>query len=137
LEKVNNTSLLAAAKEGESTFWIKEADEGKTLFGLALVDAFNHYKDESIDLEKLKAYVENWPRRSDFYGEIVYEMGEGDPYIFSGDKWTPVDFKTEDFVDLMQADPVPIPGSMLMLGSGLLGLSCLGLKRKSTLGGKT
>jgi probable HAF family extracellular repeat protein len=151
LEKVGNLALCASATEDKDSYFYSSNTtligkitghmykNGLGLYDYAIQDAFtkingrinaDYNGDGEVSLAELSRWVNEWEGLKDFTDELVYKEGMGDPTIFTLDKWGPVGFKTDDFIDGLPVNAVPIPSSILLLGSGLLGLSGLGLKRK-------
>ena len=110
------------------------------LFSYALADAFSLKdngklkgdinSDGNITFDELLYYMVYWNGLTGLKDQIVYGEDIGDPILFSDDLWTPTGLKTNDFIDGLTTNTVPIPSSILLLGSGLLGLGGIGLRRK-------
>ena len=55
-------------------------------------------KDGIITFAEIVNYVKDYNQKTDWAGEIVYELGFGDPAVFTLDMWNPTGFRTADFV---------------------------------------
>lgn len=55
-------------------------------------------EDGFVTFREILNYLQEYNQKIDLAGSIVYELGFGDPTIFTLDKWTPTGFRTADFV---------------------------------------
>ena len=85
------------------------------------IDLDNPLIVESVDEDGRPVYEDIGP----IDGEFNYIWFEGGYYEGDGDT-----HGNANFIDAFGANPVPIPGAVWLLGSGLLGL--LGIRRKKS-----
>ncbi len=135
LEKLTKIRLIASAEEGD---FAKYGIEGYGFFSMALLDGLTRNKkgyldadsDENNNLtaDEIENYIKNWSRLNHYLGQTVFDMDFGDPSIFTIDMWNPGGFKTDDYMDGLQV--VPLPSSIIMLGSALIKLFLLKFRTK-------
>ena len=79
--------------------------------------------DNEISFEELAIFVQGWALlHPEYHNIMVAEKDLGDPFLFTADQWNPVALKTDDFTGSF-GNAVPAPATLLLLGSGLMGLA--------------
>ena len=101
LEKTGNSGLLASAAEDGLAYF---NEEGVPRISYALLRGFeveNGYlkmdrdQDGQVSYDEMTAWVKLEQHRVEYIGEVVFELGFGDPAIFSEEMWNPVEFSNE------------------------------------------
>jgi hypothetical protein len=72
-------------------------------------------EDGIVTFEEIVNYIQDYNQKTDWVGEIVYELDFGDPAIFTLDMWTPTGFRTADFVGGFSTNRKDISPILFML----------------------
>ena len=119
LEKISRTAMVASASEtGDSNY----DKDGLPLITVALTRGFhrsggyllmdtNH--DNILSISEIGKWVQNAEEKQNYTDTVVFNMGFGDPVLFTEDMWIPEYFVTADFdgdieIKSLQASPVAL-----------------------------
>jgi len=130
LEQLKNIAFFASAEELFNTVFI---DDAPGVWSSHLITAFSRNPlgylwadlnfDQEIDWYELDIWLLPFPTGIEGFeeGSLVYEMGFGDPVIFTSDMWKPVSFVSDDFTGLSGGfEVIPAPGAFLLGSVGLI-----------------
>ena len=121
LEKVAHTGLLAAAPENRETAAFSPNDTSQQKYPLitkALLDGFVRYRgflrmdtnqNNIVSFQEMNAWLQNWPAKSEYTNQVVFEMDYGDAVLFTEDMWQPQAFATDDFDGNLRAQTTESP----------------------------
>jgi hypothetical protein len=149
IKNVPKTSLIAGADKDHVIYWggydiFQDTEIVKSLwpnidlpliagwfgYGFLSLRLINGFTDEinimdsdcnGIQFNELVNYLKENETLKKYDGIFVREGEFGDLVPFASDNWNPLGLKTDDFSGNIFS-PVPLPPTVLLLGSGLLGL---------------
>lgn len=111
LGKLKKIALLSSVKRNNNAVWIAY-NYGIFTHGLESAFSFRGFtdykpftlvgdenQDGTLTFEELVKYLAVWVGVDPYINNTVYEMGFGDPVIFTSDMWTPTGSKTADLAD--------------------------------------